>query len=58
VSWGRRAPRDKIAPRRRSTAGRFDGPTAFTPEMDLYWSSAQPLMQAGGDRTRFAKMPG
>ena len=38
-------------------AGGFDDPAVFSPAMDVYWSSAQPWMQAGGERTRFAKMP-
>jgi hypothetical protein len=38
-------------------AGGFDDPAAFNPGMELYWSAAQPWMQAGGERTRFAKMP-
>jgi hypothetical protein len=39
-------------------AGTFDDPSAFKPGMELYWDSAQPWVQAGGERQRFAKMPG
>lgn len=38
-------------------AGTLDDPTAFTPTMDVYWSSAQPWIHAGGERIHFAKMP-
>ena len=39
-------------------AGTLDDPAQFTPTMELYCSSAQPWTQAGGERTKFAKMPG
>jgi hypothetical protein len=39
-------------------AGTFDDPVQFTPGMELFLSSAQPWLQAGGDRKRFDKMPG
>jgi hypothetical protein len=38
--------------------GTLDDPAAFKPTMDVYWSSAQPWVHAGGERTRFPKMPG
>ena len=38
--------------------GGFDDPTVFTPTMELYCSSAQPWVHAGGERQRFPKMPG
>jgi hypothetical protein len=38
-------------------AGTLDDPTAFTPTMDVYWSRVQPWVHAGGERTRFARMP-
>ena len=39
-------------------AGTLDEPAVFNPTMDVYWSSAQPWVRAGGERTRFPKMPG
>lgn len=39
-------------------AGTLDDPAAFTPAMEIYCSSAQPWMTAGGERQRFPKMPG
>jgi hypothetical protein len=38
-------------------AGTLDDPAAFKPTMDVYWSSVQPWIRTGGDRTRFPKMP-
>jgi hypothetical protein len=38
-------------------AGTLDDPTAFTPTMDVYYSSAQPWFHVGAPRTQFAKMP-
>jgi hypothetical protein len=38
-------------------AGTLDDPAMFKPTMDLYWSRAQAWVQAGGERTRFPKMP-
>jgi hypothetical protein len=37
-------------------AGGFDDPSQFTPGMELFLSSAQPWLQAGGERKRFDKM--
>ena len=39
-------------------AGTLDDPTPFKPTMELYCSSAHPWVHAGGERTRFPKMPG
>jgi hypothetical protein len=39
-------------------AGTLDDPGAFKPTVDVYWSSVQPWVHAGGERTRFPKMPG
>jgi hypothetical protein len=39
-------------------AGTLDDLAAFKPTMDVYWSSAQPWVQTGGERKRFPKMPG
>ena len=39
-------------------AGGFDDPAEFTPGMEIYWDRAQPWVQAGAERQRFAKMPG
>ena len=38
-------------------AGTLDDPAEFTPTMDVFWSSAQPWVHAGGERTRFERMP-
>jgi hypothetical protein len=38
-------------------AGTLDDPTAFAPAMEIYCSSAQPWVHAGGERPRFDKMP-
>jgi hypothetical protein len=38
-------------------AGTLDDPAVFKPTMDVYWSSAQPWVHTGGERTRFQKMP-
>jgi hypothetical protein len=38
-------------------AGTLDDPAAFKPTMDVYWSSAQPWVHTGSERTRFPKMP-
>jgi hypothetical protein len=38
-------------------AGTLDDPTAFKPTMDVYWSSAQPWVHIGDERTKFPKMP-
>jgi hypothetical protein len=38
-------------------AGTLDDPSAFTPAMEIYCSSAQPWVHAGGERQRFDKMP-
>ena len=38
-------------------AGTLDDPAGFKPTVDVYWSSAQPWVVAGGERTQFAKMP-
>ena len=38
-------------------AGTLDDPTAFTPTMEVFCSSAQPWMSTGGERARFPKMP-
>jgi hypothetical protein len=38
-------------------AGTLDDSAMFKPTMDLYWSRAQAWLQAGGERTRFPKMP-
>jgi hypothetical protein len=38
--------------------GTLDDPSVFNPTMELYCSSAQPWVHAGGERTRFPKMPG
>jgi hypothetical protein len=38
-------------------AGALDDPAAFKPTVDVYWSSAQLWVVAGGERTQFAKMP-
>src|SRR5579863_10004569 len=37
-------------------AGTLDDPSAFKPTMDVYWSSAQQWVHAGGERTQFSKM--
>ena len=39
-------------------AGTLDDPSVFKPTMDVYWSSVQPWVHAGGERTQFARMPG
>ena len=38
-------------------AGTLDDPTTFQPAMEIYCSSAQPWVHAGGERPRFPKMP-
>ena len=38
--------------------GTMDDPSAFQPAMEIYCSSAQPWVHAGGERQRFPKMPG
>ena len=38
--------------------GGFDDPSVFTPTMEVYCSSAQPWIHAGGERKQFPKMPG
>jgi hypothetical protein len=38
-------------------AGTLDDPAAYTPAMEIYCSSAQPWVHAGGERPRFPKMP-
>jgi hypothetical protein len=38
--------------------GGFDDPSVFTPTMEIYCSSAQPWVHAGGERKQFPKMPG
>ena len=38
--------------------GGFDEPSVFTPTMEIYCSSAQPWVHAGGERKQFQKMPG
>jgi hypothetical protein len=38
--------------------GGFDDPSVFTPTMEIFCSSAQPWVHAGGERQRFPKMPG
>jgi len=37
--------------------GTLDDPATYKPTMEIYCSSAQPWVHAGGERTRFAKMP-
>jgi hypothetical protein len=37
--------------------GGFDEPSVFTPTMEVYCSSAQPWVHAGGERKQFRKMP-
>jgi hypothetical protein len=39
-------------------AGTVDDPGAFTPTIEVFCNSAQPWFHAGGERTRFAAMPG
>ena len=38
-------------------AGTLDDPAAYAPAMEIYCSSAQPWLHAGGERPRFDKMP-
>lgn len=38
-------------------AGTLDDTTSYAPAMELYCSSAQPWVHAGGERARFPKMP-
>lgn len=38
-------------------AGTLDDPASFQPAMEIYCSSAQPWVHAGGERPRFPKMP-
>jgi hypothetical protein len=38
-------------------AGTLDDTSAFKPAMEIYCSSAQPWVDAGGERQRFPKMP-
>lgn len=38
-------------------AGTLDDPTSYVPAMEIYCSSAQPWVHAGGERARFPKMP-
>jgi hypothetical protein len=37
--------------------GGFDEPSIFTPTVEIYCSSAQPWVHAGGERKQFDKMP-
>lgn len=37
--------------------GTLDDPGTYTPAMEIYCSSAQPWVHAGGERARFPKMP-
>jgi hypothetical protein len=37
--------------------GGFDDPSVFKPTMEIYCSSAQPWVHAGGERRQFQKMP-
>jgi hypothetical protein len=39
-------------------AGTLDDMSNYKPVMEIYCSSAQPWVGAGGQRTQFAKMPG
>jgi len=39
-------------------AGTLDDTSAYRPGMEIYCSSAQPWFHAGGERQRFATMPG
>ena len=39
-------------------AGGLDDPSVFSPTMEVYCSSAQPCVHAGGERQQFPKMPG
>jgi hypothetical protein len=38
--------------------GGFDDPSVFTPTIEIFCSSAQPWVHAGGERKQFQKMPG
>jgi hypothetical protein len=38
-------------------AGTLDDPSSYHPTMELYCSSAQPWVSAGGERAKYAKMP-
>ncbi|MGE5270529.1 MAG: GFA family protein [Thiohalocapsa sp.] len=38
-------------------AGTLDDASSYTPGMEIYCGSAQPWVHAGGERTRFPKMP-
>jgi len=38
--------------------GGLDDPSVYNPTMEIYCGSAQPWVHAGGERQRFAKMPG
>lgn len=37
--------------------GGFDDPSVFKPTMEIYCSSAQPWVHAGGEHRQFQKMP-
>ena len=37
--------------------GTLDDPSVFTPTVEIFCSSAQPWVHAGGERTQFPKMP-
>lgn len=38
--------------------GGFDDPSVYLPTMEVYCSSAQPWVHAGGERQQFPKIPG
>jgi hypothetical protein len=38
--------------------GTLDDPSKYQPGMEIYCKSAQPWFHAGGERQRFAAMPG
>ena len=38
--------------------GGFDDTSVYQPTMEIYCSSAQPWVHAGGERQQFPKMPG
>jgi hypothetical protein len=42
----------------RLMAGTLDDPSWVKPGMEIFCDSAQPWVELGGDRQRFAKMPG
>jgi len=37
--------------------GTLDDPATYVPAMEIYCSSAQPWVHAGGERRQFPKMP-